>query len=60
MKSGLLEIADVLVVNKSDRPGAEQTVHQLTSALHLRTTEPIPAVLKTCAISAEGITELTV
>lgn len=59
MKSGLLEIADVLVVNKADRPGAEETLHQLTGALHLRTTEPVPKVLKTCAITAEGIGELT-
>ena len=29
MKSGLLEIADVIVVNKGDRPGAEQTMQQL-------------------------------
>ena len=29
MKSGLLEIADVIVVNKGDRPGVEQTMQQL-------------------------------
>ncbi len=29
MKSGLLEIADIMVVNKGDRPGAEQTMQQL-------------------------------
>lgn len=58
MKSGLLEIADVLVVNKADRPGAEETVHQLAGALHLRTTTPVPAVLKTCAIDARGVAEL--
>lgn len=58
MKSGLLEIADVLVVNKSDRPGADETVHQLKSALHLRTTEPVPLVLKTCAVDGSGVAEL--
>ena len=58
MKSGLLEIADVLVVNKADRPGAEETMHQLASALHLRTTFPVPLVLKTCAIDANGVAEL--
>ncbi len=58
MKSGLLEIADVLVVNKADRPGAEETMYQLAGALHLRTTSPVPAVLKTCAIDAAGVPEL--
>ena len=36
MKSGLLEIADVIVVNKGDRPGVEQTMQQLIGALSLR------------------------
>jgi LAO/AO transport system kinase len=36
MKSGLLEIADILVVNKGDRPGAELTLQQLIGALSLR------------------------
>ena len=58
MKSGLLEIADVLVVNKADRPGAEETVHQLLGALHLRTTTPVPAVLRTCAIDGKGVHDL--
>jgi len=58
MKSGLLEIADVLVVNKADRPGAEQTAQELTSALSLRTTEPLPKVIRTSAISGAGVTEL--
>ena len=33
MKSGLLEIADVLVVNKGDREGAERTLQHLKGAL---------------------------
>ena len=36
MKSGLLEIADIMVVNKGDRPGAEQTMQQL----HRRAVDP--------------------
>ena len=36
MKSGLLEIADIMVVNKGDRPGAEQTLQQLMGALSIR------------------------
>ena len=34
-KAGLMEIADLFVVNKADRPGAEQTVHDLESMLDL-------------------------
>lgn len=59
MKSGLLEIADILVVNKGDRPGAEQTVQQLKGALSLRSTvrDGMP-VLKTTATTGEGVTAL--
>lgn len=59
MKSGLLEIADVMVVNKGDRPGAEQTMQQLLGALSIRATisDKVP-VLKTSAISGEGVAKL--
>ena len=59
MKSGLLEIADILVVNKGDRPGAELTLHQLIGALSLRAgmAGRVP-VLKTTATSGEGVPEL--
>jgi LAO/AO transport system kinase len=59
MKSGLLEIADILVVNKGDRPGAEQTMQQLAGALSIRATisDKIP-VLKTTATSGEGVDRL--
>lgn len=36
MKAGLMEIADVFVVNKADRPGAPRLVKELRQALHLR------------------------
>jgi len=36
MKAGLMEIADVFVVNKADRPGADRLVKDLRVALHLR------------------------
>ena len=58
MKSGLLEIADVLVVNKADRPGANETVYELKSALSLRTAEPKPDVLLTSAIDGTGVQAL--
>ncbi|MDX2308260.1 MAG: methylmalonyl Co-A mutase-associated GTPase MeaB [Hyphomicrobium sp.] len=59
MKSGLLEIADILVVNKGDRPGAEQTLQQLKGALSIRATisDKVP-VLKTTATSGDGVADL--
>jgi LAO/AO transport system kinase len=59
MKSGLLEIADVLVVNQADRPGAEQTHQQLLSALSMRSDRQgeVP-VLKTVATTGVGVAEL--
>ena len=59
MKSGLLEIADILVVNKGDRPGAELTLQQLIGALSIRAHRAgrIP-VLKTTATTGEGVAEL--
>jgi LAO/AO transport system kinase len=60
MKAGLMEIADIFAVNKSDRPNAGVFVHQLQSMLapglshHL---QHIP-VIKTVATQHEGIDEL--
>jgi len=36
MKAGLMEIADIFVVNKSDRPGADRLVREIRTALHYR------------------------
>lgn len=58
MKSGLLEIADILVVNKCDREGAERTVHQLLGALSIRATGAAVPVLKTTATTGEGVAVL--
>jgi GTPase len=57
MKSGLLEIADILVVNKADREGAEQTLQQLRGALSIRAGAQVP-LLKTTALTGEGVNEL--
>jgi LAO/AO transport system kinase len=59
MKSGLLEIADILVVNKGDREGAERTMQQLLGALSIRSggRGKVP-VLKTTATTGEGIAAL--
>jgi LAO/AO transport system kinase len=39
MKAGLMEIADIFVVNKADRPGADRLLKELRMALHLRAGE---------------------
>jgi LAO/AO transport system kinase len=59
MKSGLLEIADILVVNKGDREGAEHAVQHLRAALSLKSGDraAVP-VLKVTATTGEGIAAL--
>ncbi|MDH5590143.1 MAG: hypothetical protein OEZ37_08855, partial [Gemmatimonadota bacterium] len=37
MKAGLMEIADVFVINKADRPGADRLLREIRQAIHLRT-----------------------
>jgi len=60
MKAGLMEIADVFVVNKADRPGADIFVKNLrlmlAPAFHRSTAEI--AIVKTIATQKEGVTEL--
>jgi LAO/AO transport system kinase len=61
MKAGLLEVPDILVVNKADREGAELVVRDLELMLHLGIKEPTawtPPVLKTVATRGEGIGEV--
>ena len=68
-KAGILEIADILVVNKADMPGADAAAHSLTVMLEigeeLRNGTVTPAIahwktpiLMTSALNSEGITEL--
>jgi GTPase len=59
MKSGLIEIADILVVNKGDREGAEHTVQHLKGALSLKSgaRANVP-VLKVTATTGAGVAEL--
>ncbi|MGH7774276.1 MAG: methylmalonyl Co-A mutase-associated GTPase MeaB [Candidatus Binatia bacterium] len=54
MKAGLLEIADILAVNKADLPGAEQMVQQLRGLYE----DPALLILQTSATENEGITLL--
>jgi LAO/AO transport system kinase len=56
MKSGLMEIADIFVVNKSDRDGADAFANNLKKLVHQRT-ETIP-VINTIADKSAGIDEL--
>ena len=61
-KAGLLEIADIFVVNKADRPGADQVKRDLESMLDLAGTLPQrdgrqrwrPPILATKALSPDG------
>ena len=39
MKAGLMEIADIFVVNKADRPGADRLLKEIRQAIHLRAGE---------------------
>lgn len=60
MKAGLMEIADIFVVNKCDRPGAElfvKSLHQLSSQGINKPDHSIP-VVKTIALEKKGIDEL--
>ena len=61
VKAGILEIADVFVVNKADRDGADATAHDLRGMLALVRREPHEwrqPVLKLVAARDEGLDEL--
>lgn len=58
-KAGLLEVADVLVVNKADLAGAETTVGDLVQMLDLGAPQAWrPPVVQTVAIAGDGIDDL--
>lgn len=50
-KAGLLEVADIVVVNKADRDGAEQTIRDLRAEIHA-------PILKLVAAPGDGVTDL--
>ena len=54
-KAGVLEIADLVVVNKADLPGAERTRHALAAAAALIPAERRPRVMTTVATGGEGV-----
>ena len=62
IKAGILEIADVFVVNKADRPGADQTAAELRMLLSLDEHRKervwrVP-IIKTNAMTGDGVPEL--
>jgi LAO/AO transport system kinase len=59
-KAGLLEVADLFVINKADRPGVAETRRDLTEMLGLTERAWVPPILSTSADRAEGIDELWV
>ncbi len=58
-KAGLMEIADIFVVNKADRAGVDETVSDLERMLSLRSgSEWRPPVIRTIATEGAGAAEL--
>jgi LAO/AO transport system kinase len=59
LKAGLMEIADLFVVNKSDRPGADRLLKDLKAALHMRAhSDWTPPVVATVGAVAGGAGEV--
>jgi LAO/AO transport system kinase len=61
LKAGIMEIADVFVVNKSDREGADRLVSAIESTLSLHEYGPDqwrPPIVKTVATTGEGVPAL--
>lgn len=61
MKAGLMEIADFFVLNKCDRPGAEQAAAALQSIISLRSHDEsswLPPIVRTVASENKGLDEI--
>ncbi|MFZ9661398.1 MAG: methylmalonyl Co-A mutase-associated GTPase MeaB [Chitinophagaceae bacterium] len=56
MKAGLMEIADIFVVNKSDRPGSDLFAQNIEHITHFSSS--VKKIIKTTATSGEGVREL--
>jgi LAO/AO transport system kinase len=60
IKAGIMEIGDIFVVNKADRPGADRTVTEITMMMSLveEHGDWVPPIVKTVASQSKGIEEL--
>ncbi|MGI8828800.1 MAG: methylmalonyl Co-A mutase-associated GTPase MeaB, partial [Candidatus Limnocylindria bacterium] len=61
IKAGLLEVADIIAVNKGDRPGADRAARQLRAMLSTaggRVDRKPPPVMVTTAVTADGVAAL--
>jgi LAO/AO transport system kinase len=61
LKAGIMEIADIFVVNKADRDGADHLVQAIAANLALQPAEAgawQPPILKTTATTGDGVDEL--
>jgi len=60
IKAGIMEIADVFVINKSDREGAERVEREIRAlqSLAIRSDHWTPPIVKTVASEGQGIEEL--
>lgn len=60
LKAGVMEIADIYVINKADRPGVEQAMAEVRSLVDITCAnqDRKTPILKTVAQTGEGITEL--
>ena len=60
MKAGLIEIADIFVINKSDREGSNRIASTLRNILHIfkKQDKREPSVFNTTATKQEGVLEL--
>lgn len=60
IKAGIMEIADVFVINKSDREGAERVEREIRAlqSLDVRSDHWTPPIVKTVATEGTGIAEL--
>ena len=61
LKAGVLEIGDVIVINKADREGADRLANQIKTVMRLLPSPEgvwIPPIVKTVAVESTGVEEL--
>ncbi|MCU0600035.1 MAG: methylmalonyl Co-A mutase-associated GTPase MeaB [Desulfobacterales bacterium] len=60
LKAGVMEIADIYIINKADLPGADEVMADICAMLNLSSQngQALPPVLKTSALKNQGISEL--